>query len=63
MGCFLSCFRGGSDPSGDLRVSKSTCDLLDSSRLSIFSSGLDLVRVLAARCDSVCLFALIRTRS
>ena len=36
MGCFLSCFRGGSDPSGDLRVSKSTCDLLDSSRLSIF---------------------------
>ena len=27
MGCFLSCFRGGSDPAVDLRVSESTRDL------------------------------------
>jgi hypothetical protein len=36
---------------------------LNSSRLSIFFSGLDLVRVVVVRCDSVCLLALSRTRS
>lgn len=62
MGCFLSCFRGGSSPSGDLRVSKSTCDLSNLAVLHFyfcFGSGAGG----SGDIESVCLFAFFRTRS
>jgi hypothetical protein len=58
MGCFLSCFRGGSDRSGDLRVSESTYGfLIPRGSPFFFTPRLVLVPVTVI-CEFPCAFAL-----